>query len=538
MARPQQQQEHPHTTGSAVEQWGRFEQAFSADDPVADPTHDVELLVTFTDPAGADHTVRGFWDGQQVWRVRWSPDQAGDWSYQTESIPEVLGLHKQSGSFTCVKPTGSQRFAQHGAIGISEDGHYLAHADDTPFFCLGDTVWNGPQRATIPDWQVYLRDRTTKQFTSALVAVDSYQGATETIEGEPAYHGRERIQINPAFYQRVDPFLDALNDAGIFAIVLFLHAGSRKTHNSAYTLPEEEAITLGRYIVARYGAHQVMWDILAEAKTGSPRVESWRRIGRAVLDRNPGRPVTMHPPGAPFWALDEYADESWMTVLGYQSSHGESDRYWEFIINGAPSKDWQRTPHRPIMNLEPPYEDHRSFTTGKRFDSRTVRLGVWSSLLATAVSGVTYGGHGVWGWDDGKHFTYGHRNTGLAKPWWDALQLPGATAMHHLADFINDIRWWTLRPAQEAIVEQPGTENIRRSIIAAAAEDGSLLVAYLPDPVRLVLNSSRLRYDGHAEWFNPRTGVRTAAEMEVGDDTLATTPPGDDDWVFLLRPSA
>lgn len=535
MSSPRQQQASHSSVGSTVERWGRFDQAFRAEAPVADPTHDVELLVTFSDPSGADHTVRGFWDGENVWRVRFSPDQEGEWAYRTESEPEVAGLHDRRGTITCVKPTGNNRIARHGAIGISEDGHYLAHADGTPFFCLGDTVWSGPMRATIPDWDVYLRDRTEKRFTSALIAVDKFQGGVTSIEGESPYYGQERIRINPAFYQRVDPLIDAINDSGMLAIVLFLHAGNRP-QNSAHILPEHEAITLGRYIVARYGAHQVMWDILAETQTGSPRVESWKRIARAVLDRNPGKPVTMHPPGAPAWALDEYADESWMTVLGYQSSHGESDRYWEFIIHGAPSTDWKRTPHRPIMNLEPPYEDHRSFTTGKRFDARTVRLGCWSSLLATAVSGVTYGGQGVWGWDDGKHFTFGHRNTGLAKPWWDALQLPGATSMRHLAECMNDIAWWTLRPAQDAIAEQPGDEDIRRSIIAAASPDGGLLVAYLPDAVRLVLNIACVRSDGAAQWFNPRTGVRTPAELEAQSQTLVATPPGDQDWVFVLRP--
>lgn len=536
MSSPRQQQLTDRQAGSAVEMWGRFDQAFTADERVVDPTHDVELLVRFTHPSGADHTVRGFWDGEDVWRVRWSPDQEGEWEYRTTCKPAVAGLHDQSGTFICVTPTGNHRFAKHGAIGVSEDGHYLAHADGTPFFCLGDTVWSGPMKATTADWDVYLRDRTEKQFTAALIAVDKFQGGIKSVEGEPPYNGQQHIQINPAFYQRVDPLIDAINDSGMLAIVLFLHAGHR-WQNSGQTLPEDEAITLGRYIVARYGAHQVMWDVLAEAQTGSPRVESWKRVARGALDRNPGKPVTMHPPGRA-WALDDYADETWMTVLGYQSAHGDSDSYWNFIIHGAPSSDWKRTPHRPVMNLEPPYEGHRSFTTGKPFDARTVRLGCWSSLLATAVSGVTYGGQGVWGWDDGKHFTYGHRNTGLAKPWWDALQLPGATSMRRMAECINDIEWWTLRPAQNAIARQPGKEDVRRSIIAAANSDGSLLVAYLPDAVRLVLDASKLRRDGDAQWFNPRTGVRMPAELQVEGQTLTATPPGDEDWVFLLKPAS
>ena len=51
-----------------------------------------------------------------------------------------------------------------GAVVVSPDGHSLQHADGTPFFWLGDTVWNGALLAAADDWQRFLRDRAGKLF--------------------------------------------------------------------------------------------------------------------------------------------------------------------------------------------------------------------------------------------------------------------------------------------------------------------------------------------------------------------------------------
>jgi hypothetical protein len=59
-------------------------------DSSPNPFLDYRLQVTFTGPSGQIYTVPGYFDGQEkggevvggMWRVRFSPDQAGTWSYQ------------------------------------------------------------------------------------------------------------------------------------------------------------------------------------------------------------------------------------------------------------------------------------------------------------------------------------------------------------------------------------------------------------------------------------------------------------------------
>lgn len=44
----------------------------------------------------------------------------------------------------------------HGDIHLSDDRYYLAHADGTPFFWLGDTGWNGALFSDEQSWDVYI----------------------------------------------------------------------------------------------------------------------------------------------------------------------------------------------------------------------------------------------------------------------------------------------------------------------------------------------------------------------------------------------
>src|SRR5687768_12692230 len=86
-----------------VPRWGLFEAAFNSTRPSDNPLQDTELRATFTAPSSRQHTVHGFWDGGATWRVRFSPDEPGQWTYTTTASPESeSGLHGQKGVFRVV----------------------------------------------------------------------------------------------------------------------------------------------------------------------------------------------------------------------------------------------------------------------------------------------------------------------------------------------------------------------------------------------------------------------------------------------------
>jgi hypothetical protein len=187
----------------AVPRWGRWEQAFTARESAAPET---DFTVELTSPSGNIRSILGFWDGGAVWRVRFSPDQAGVWKYRTHSDQAISGLNGQVGQFQCSEQTGTKNpFLQHGPVHVSANGHHFEHSDGTPFFWLGDTVWYGSLLSTAPDWETYLNDREGKGFSVVhFNAVAPRNGVAADENGEVSFTGVEHIQMNPRFYQRLD----------------------------------------------------------------------------------------------------------------------------------------------------------------------------------------------------------------------------------------------------------------------------------------------------------------------------------------------
>lgn len=124
-----------------VAKWGRFEQSFKSSLAYSNAVQDATLTVLFTSPLGDTSQVDGFWDGGKTWRVRFSPNQPGRWTFKTTcSDAANRGLHNQTGEFLCTAATGQSRFHQHGPVRVARDHRHLEHGDGTPFFWLADTA--------------------------------------------------------------------------------------------------------------------------------------------------------------------------------------------------------------------------------------------------------------------------------------------------------------------------------------------------------------------------------------------------------------
>ena len=119
------------------------------------PFLDFRYDVIFTSPHGATHTVPGYFagDGQgngigDVWRVKFSPDEIGEWQYEISfragknvSVSDInsgraLPVSGQSGSFTInPKSKNDPGFLKHGRLEYVSD-HYLKF-NDGPYWIKG-----------------------------------------------------------------------------------------------------------------------------------------------------------------------------------------------------------------------------------------------------------------------------------------------------------------------------------------------------------------------------------------------------------------
>jgi hypothetical protein len=513
-----------------IAKWGRFEQAFKSAVVYSNALQDASLTVLFTSPLGDTSEADGFWDGGKTWRVRFSPDQPGRWKFKTTcSDTANFGLHNQTGEFLCTVATGLTRFHKHGQVRVARDQRHLEHMDGTPFFWLADTVWTGA-RATEPrDWDFYVATRARQRFTVAQWAV----APGEDVKKESAYTGfPEHIGINPDFFKRLDAKLDTLSQAGILsAIVPLLELQSQK--NTATPLTDDQAVLLVRYVVARWGADPVAWLLAFESDTSARNVARWKRIGQSVFASRPHAPVVLYP-GETQWLFDEFRDEKWIDVFGYQSVTDVTDDALKWTWSGPFAAEWKKEPARPLIPFVP-FENGVAAHSSKRFGSDDVRRAIYWSLLMTPPAGVSYGAQGVASWDA----TVGPKDEQTKAAdlplWRKAMFMPAGKQMAHLAKLMNSIDFWTLRPQPKAIATQPGDQSPRRFIAAATNEANTLALVYVPEDRTLELVLDALPRSPSVGWFSPRTGENNPAVAVVGGRSCQFPTPGPGDWLLVVK---
>ena len=516
----------------------RFEVSLESAGNYSNPVHEASLTATFTSPQGTKLTVPGFWDGGKTWRVRFLPTQTGAWKYETAcSDKSNGGLHAQAGAFTATAAGTKTRLAQHGPVRVSHDGRYFEQADGTPFFWLGDTAWNGPLLSTASEWEQYIKERARQKFSVVQFVATQFRAAPDgDANNQLAFSGTDKITINPAFFQRMDEKVDALNRSGMVAAPVLLWAingGGNPKVNPGNSLPEDQAILLARYMVGRWSGNDVAYILAGDADYRGAKSERWKRIGRAVFGDIAHGPVTMHPGGMQ-WVWKEFIEEKWYDFVGFQSGHGDDAVTLKWLIDGPSTEDWMKLPHTPFVNLEPPYETHVSYQSKKPHTPESVRRAIYWSLLNTPAAGVTYGGHGVWGWDDGTKAPTDHAGTGTPLPWSKALTMPGGEQMAHVYDFFTSIDWWKLRPAPALIRGNPGIGAPGKSLAAAKSDDRNLCAIYVPEDRTVEVLLSLMPTSPNVSWFNPRTGEKSPAVAVVTSDTCQFPTPAEGDWVLFM----
>lgn len=518
-----------------VPQWTVFETELESAGEYGDPWREVDLRVRFSAPSGGERTVAAFWDGGRTWRVRFCPTEPGAWRWQSECNRSAdAGLHGREGSFECAPYAGDNPLYRHGSLRPAENGRYLAHADGTPFFWLGDTAWNGALRARPADWERYLQTRRAQGFSAIQLVSTPWRGCSRDPAGETAFSGAEPIRVNPRFFQRLDPKLAAINRHGLLAVpVIFWAFGP---DDPGQSLPEADAIELARYVVARWGAFQVAWLLAGDGDYSGDRAPRWQRIGSAVFAGQRDRPVTLHPRDQS-WVGEEFREEGWFDFIGYQGSgHGGYGDHVRWLLEGPPATHWDRTPPLPVINLEPNYEAYRFDGEAHYFATEKVRRAAYWSLLVSPTAGVSFGHSAIWLWANEPEVPEGHARVGTVAAWPEGLNTPGIQSMVVLQRLFHSLPWWQLRPAPELLLDRPGASDPDRFVAAARTGDGAWAILYLPDGGSVRLDGARLAQPAAARWFNPRTGAWTAAGPAPSAASAFSAPSGGD-WVLCIAPA-
>ncbi len=525
----------PSSAASPIGIWGRYEHSFVSNKPYDNPLYDIKkFAVKFTSPRGIVKNINGFWDGNFTWKVRFAPDEQGEWTWESACSDESnTGLHQVKGQFTCVKNSSPHLIYQRGSINHPRGTYHLSYANGTPFFWAGCTAWNGTLKSTEAEWDTYLADRARNNYSVIQFVTTQWRGGAHNSLGQVAFEGSGKIKINPDFFRHLDGKIDKINEHGLVAAPVLLWALATYTGRElspGYYLPEEEAILLARYMVARYGGNHVIWILGGDGKYTDENEQRWKNIGRGVFTQEHPGLVALHPGGAS-WIGEVYAREPWVDIIGYQSGHNASEKTVNFINKGPISAVWHQLPPRPVINMEPLYEE-----TNPSLTATDIRNASYWSILNLPTAGITYGAHGLWPWLRDGEKILNHRQTGEGiSRWHQSIKLPGSVQVGYLSKFIQRLEWWNLKPASGLLAEQPGDKAFNRFISLSRTDDGQTIVAYVPkpNPVRLY-NFNREVYEG--QWFNPASNQTSHATITGKNGIMEIVPPaGAEDMVLVLH---
>jgi hypothetical protein len=423
--------------GLEVGRYGKFELAVALEATYDNPydVRQVDLTAVFIGPDGREWAVPGFWDGDEAWRVRFTPSAEGGWRYSVQVRDRHGESRPYDGRFTCL-PSGDHGWLQVGDwVDPAYSARYLAYHDGTPFYGAG--------HCNAFDLMSYGLDAE-----GGFVLLDTM-----------AEHGENMlvywpIYSNPFFATRYDRYslpdlrvIDlVVEDAARSGIHLVFtiwnhdllrdgtHAwgdGVWETRNgfrelgsldSFFTAAEAWAWqeNLYRYVIARWGYSPAigLWQTVSEIEgtNAGSHADSWHeRVNRFFVEHDPYRhPTTASKAGDAWWPAG-YAVMDVAQMHSYDSQHDPVGT--GPLIAGWTQKLWQ-------AEAKPNFIGEFG-TSDERLHPDLLHNGIWAGLAAgAAATPMEWNDPGNWGRMDGEMLEH----------------------MAHLASFVADLPLARLDP--------------------------------------------------------------------------------------------
>ena len=164
----------------------------------------------------------GFYDGDGIYKIRFMPDEPGDWTYITKS--NIKELDKKKGSFSCTAASGNN----HGPVKV-RNVYDFGFADGTPFYPVGTTCYawvHQPEELVKQTLETLAKTKFNKiRMTVMPKDYDVY------INNEPPFYpfegskekGWDFYRPNPEFFRNFEKRLLDLQKLDIEADVILFH---------------------------------------------------------------------------------------------------------------------------------------------------------------------------------------------------------------------------------------------------------------------------------------------------------------------------
>ena len=545
-----------------AETWRMTELSFvSATDYSQTRADEVMMDVTFTHKrSGKTITRPAFWDGGNIFLVRFAPTAAGIWEWST-ACPQDESLAGLEGSLRCKEYDGDLEIYRRGFVTVVSGNKYFTYADGTPFFYLGDTHW-GMLTEEYDSPGHHAGNTGAESHFKYIVDRRVDQGFT-VYQSEPI-GSRFKLgdgtvdQEDIEGFRHADGYFEYIADAGL------VHA------NSQFFFPSEMTRTLSaqkdkleqmsRYWVARFGAWPVMWTLGQEIDNDSYNEQGFNN--NYSYQDNPWVEVAeyIHKYDSyshPLSGHQEHNVHTTVTGVGWKEeiSKGRSasifvsdevaartgHNWWaaqwgpQFIEPAEPEliRDYYNST-RPAVNYEGKYCGLWTQDFGSRVQG-------WSAFLC-GFCGYGYGAIDIWlynsTFDIGAPSFDGVDSISIAdkkKPWSESIEYPSARQMGYLRSYMESFDWWNLVPV---LCDQPEFEALSSAYAYARTDKRHVLYFFAKNELATgTIKAMEPGAEVRLEWFNPRTGeTMPSVEVTVGIDGALVLPqkPDVEDWTLTI----
>jgi hypothetical protein len=319
------------------------------------PFTEVQISAEFTN---LNRTLfcEGFYDGEGIYRIRFMPDEEGNWNYITKSNIEELNGKK--GSFDCVANSGMN----HGPVKV-RNTYDFGYADGTPFYPVGTTCYAWVHQPEDLVKQT-LASLAKTQFNKIRMTVmpkdyDVY------INNEPPFYPFERTnekgwdfsRPNPAFFKNFEQKIIELQKLGIEADVILFHPYDNGHWNLDKMNAKEAGFYL-RYLIARISSiRNVWWSMANEYDILGKTDEEWERYFRIIQTFDPYQHLCSIHNGMRWYNHSK----PWITHLSIQTAYLEDIQDWrelykkpviidECVYEGNIPNDWGNLTPEEMVN--------------------------------------------------------------------------------------------------------------------------------------------------------------------------------------------
>lgn len=479
---------------------------------VAGNPFDVELRGEFSGPNGAHLSVPGFYDGNDTWKIRFSPTVLGAWSMRTVSAVPALNNHEEP----AITATANTSKAIHGRLLVDAlHPYHFVYEDGTRYFLMGyEADWLAEADMKDPDRKVMHRlidQMDERGFNHVITNIFAYDTSwskgnqNQWDYGPPAMYvfggtneHPDHSVMNTDYFKIYDRMVQALQDKGIVADIML------KVYNKGVNWPaagSKDEERYYRYVTARYQAYSnIVWAFSKEEFNEPNKRLERNRIELIRATDAYHHLTTTHTDGAFTW---DPALGSNVVDFDLDQEHGP---YW----HQKPAFE-RALRQRPYLNSELYYE------IGVDDLPTYPPRNTWQEMIRGAYDVYLSGGY----------FAYYYGNTA-----WDLVkpdpEPPGMKPMQILQENLSALPYWTMEPRPELAVGGP--------CLATPGEVYACYVAPLPPrptpagapaaaaPKKqaasvslrgeIALNLTALKADATLRWVNTWTGEHVDASVE------------------------